>query len=561
MAITITTPVSYRVFQRSGTTGSIAITGTYTGSPTAIEASFNGGGYATIDASPAGGNYAGTLSGQAQGQGTLTVRFTNDNAQNASVTLIGIGDIYLIGGQSNACGETTANNEYYHPTLKAGLFGNDYNWKQLVDPSDSNAGQVDAVSSDTVGGSAWLPLATYLMAHENVPVAFVPCAKVGSVIADWQPAANHQDRTTLYGSMNYRGQQTGAKAVLFWQGESDSVNGTAEATYNSNLDTLANAVNTDLGVKLVVCKIFNLDQAPWTSDNTKVNNAINTAWGDNSNVIAGPDFSDLAMTHINGIHYGNDTVYLIASRWFQAIQAGFGWTPTNHYVQSNADWASSNTAVAFKKAVTAHNTIIVVVTQYGGTAIDLNSVSDGTNTYHLIGSVTAYSGDGNFRLGYYYAYDVAAGATTVTVTADGTPTVSIHEYSGLTTADPLDRQTTGQDTSGAVTSGNTANTTQADEIIFGVMAMYAGSNDFSQPGTDYTLREQWPQPTNQNCHMTEDRTVSSTGPYAATFTQGVDGGWIAKVATFKLAAVLSDLNVDVEPANAAYAVSSVKIVG
>lgn len=558
MTTTITTPVQYRVFQRSGTTGSIAITGTYSGgTPTAIEASFNGGAYATIDAAPSGGNYSGTLSGQAQGQGTLTVRWTNNTSDNASVTYIGVGDVFLVGGQSNAVGEMVTNKPYYHPTLKAGLFGNDYAWKELADPTDSNSGQVDSVSSDaSVGGSAWLTLATYLMQDQGVPVAFVPCALVGSVISSWQPAANHQDRTTLYGSMNYRGQQTGCKAVLWWQGESDAVNGTSEATYNSNLDTLANAVASDLGVKLIPCKIFNLDQSPWTSDNTNVNNAIAAAWSDNSNVAEGPDFSDLAMSKIGGIHFGNDIAFLIASRWYQSIKLAFSYTQKNKYVQSASNWAATNTTVTFRKNVTSGNLIVVLAAQYGGTALASNSVSDNhSNTYTLIGSVTSYTGDSSLKCAMYYAYNVTGGSVTITVTAGGTPTVMAYEYSGITTSDPLDRQTTANTSTGdtAISSGNTSTTTQADELIVGFATPYLGTLSYPNPGTNFMLREAFPEPTNQEGSYSEDRIVSSTGAYAATFTQESADGYVCKIATFKLAAAVADLGINVSPGNSGMA--------
>jgi hypothetical protein len=81
--ITVSTPTD------SSTVGAnISISGTYGGdnAPTAIEASFNGGSYATIDAAPTGGTFSGVLSGQTPATGTLTVRWANDTAVNDTVT-------------------------------------------------------------------------------------------------------------------------------------------------------------------------------------------------------------------------------------------------------------------------------------------------------------------------------------------------------------------------------------------------------------------------------------------------------------------------------------------
>ena len=105
MPITVTSPQSYQILQRNGANvADIVISGTYSGTPTAIEASFRLGAWQTIVATPAGGVYSGTLTAQAVGQGTLTVRFTNDTSQAAQIINLGIGDVFLVAGQSNAAG-------------------------------------------------------------------------------------------------------------------------------------------------------------------------------------------------------------------------------------------------------------------------------------------------------------------------------------------------------------------------------------------------------------------------------------------------------------------------
>ena len=54
------------------------------------------------------------------------------------------------------------------------------------------------------GGSYWPLLATRIVAVTGRPTIFVPCALSATSMAQWQPGADHQDRTTLYGSMVYR---------------------------------------------------------------------------------------------------------------------------------------------------------------------------------------------------------------------------------------------------------------------------------------------------------------------------------------------------------------------
>jgi len=54
-----------------------------------------------IDTSPSGWTFSGTLLSQNQGQGTLIVRHSNDTSLSWSVDNVGIGDIFIISGQSN----------------------------------------------------------------------------------------------------------------------------------------------------------------------------------------------------------------------------------------------------------------------------------------------------------------------------------------------------------------------------------------------------------------------------------------------------------------------------
>ena len=160
--VTVTSPVAYQTFQRTGTTASIPISGTYSGTPTAIEASFNGGAYATIDASPSGGTFSGTLASQSQGQGTLTVRYTNDTGVTDTVADVGIGDVYLVLGDSIAEGRGT-NAQSHGWTTKATNYRQDNLWKEGNDPMDTN----------TTIGSHWPLLAKHIMQSEGVPVAMM----------------------------------------------------------------------------------------------------------------------------------------------------------------------------------------------------------------------------------------------------------------------------------------------------------------------------------------------------------------------------------------------------
>ena len=265
----IITPEPFQVLQRDGSDqADIAVSGTYSGfQPTAIEARFNGGEWVTIDAAPSGGAFSGTLSNQAAGQGTLEVRDTVLSEIDAQLTPLGIGDVFIGAGQSNMLGGVGELDTY--------------GGSLIVCAYDVDAGSWYATPTERSG---WLMVWSQHETAEAVPVGFANVAVSASRIASWEKGAGDDYYTRITDAYAAIGD---AKAVLWQQGEGDALDGTAEATYNTALDGIANNLNGDIGLIMMVAKIHNISGR----DETAVNTAINTAWGDNANVLTGPDFS------------------------------------------------------------------------------------------------------------------------------------------------------------------------------------------------------------------------------------------------------------------------------
>lgn len=333
--IALTAPVAYQLFQRQGGRADIVITGTYTGNPAAIEANWSGNGlsYTTIVSSPSGGSFSGKLANQPTGFGTLTVRFTSNTSVNASATNVCVGDCYVIAGQSNASGRGTNNQNYTSPRgIPAVMFGNDYTWKALADPTDSTTSQVDSVSATNdsgAHGSIWPLVANALVNATGVPVAFIPCASGGTQInvsspGGWLPGTNHFDRTTLYGSMAYRAANCGSngvRAVLWLQGESDL--SMTQAQYNTALNALAANVQADLRVPLMPAILFNTISPAASATNVQAGQRQSiqqTAY-----VAAGPDLTSVTSDDVSGgLHlYGDSVLQAAAALWASAMQAAF----------------------------------------------------------------------------------------------------------------------------------------------------------------------------------------------------------------------------------------------
>lgn len=316
-AITITSPVPYLVYQRHGGVSNIPVRGTTDATGT-IEARFNGGDWQPI-AQTAGGAFSGMLENQPQGQGALEIRLAEAPDVTAAVPYVGIGDVFMIAGQSNASGRGDHPQSAGHDWLKAALFGNDYLWHELTDPTDSHAGQLDSVSVDfEAAGSVWTLVAGHYMGATGVPVAFVPAAKGGSSVTAWLPARDPFNRATLYGSMAYRARLTGAKAVLWWQGETDALDGMVQADYQRQFQQVATAIRRDLGIPIMPALLHNSMAIPDDAE-AEIRRAVVEAANALDTVLLGPDLSDLASD--DQYHLRSDTnLQIAAERWWRAMQ-------------------------------------------------------------------------------------------------------------------------------------------------------------------------------------------------------------------------------------------------
>lgn len=209
------------------------------------------------------------------------------------------------------------------------MFGNDYRWKPITDPTDDPTLQVDAVSKDSglsgAFGSPWPIVASTLADQLHCPIAIIQTALGGTASFAWQPGLNPYDRSTLFGSMLFRS-IAGVRAILVHQGESDALNLTSQTVYNARLNTFANTVHAQLGVKVLWARLQNSAGALDFAEDT-INAAINDAIANNSNVLAGPD---LRIYHSEDeFHFRtNVAINNLAQAWVGSINsaaAAEGW--------------------------------------------------------------------------------------------------------------------------------------------------------------------------------------------------------------------------------------------
>lgn len=329
-ALTIITPRPFHVFQRlTATTGSILIDGVYHGADTGpMEASFNGGAYAQVATNLKNGDpFSWTLTGQTAGQGTLTVRRVNKASDSKTVSTVGIGDVFILIGQSNTNEQGSSFQTYTHATLKSSAFAKSTN---TTGWSDLNA----------ACGAFWPLFATSYMAAKGLPCAFINAGLGGTSSTDWlSNSATLQNSTVLPMAAN-RNAYNRAKAIIQGAktnghsgivigglGENDIIAAMALATTQSNLSTITSQFNTDFGGKIAWWKVQLIKGTGGTPvyDRTNYNGAIAALWLLGGNFASGLDLSDLAADEENPGSYwlhmkSSATLQTIAARVWALVQ-------------------------------------------------------------------------------------------------------------------------------------------------------------------------------------------------------------------------------------------------
>lgn len=340
----------YKVFQRDANDQyDFNLSGTYTGNPTAIEASFDGNVYTVIDSNPTGGSWSGVLENQTVGQGRLSVRFTNDSAAEDGVDDIGVGDVYVVAGQSNAEGHALTAQSYTTVAPTASVFPTVYTeddiWKIGNDDTDPG-GDV---------GSVWPILGGYIVEHTGIPVSFITTATGATGLVT---PPNWQNGAAAYNVMPNQVNEANpnaVKAVLWFQGESDAFYRVNRNAYKAGLEQLLIDIHTDLpGTPDLVPGVigaWSLAQGGANNPTTEdIRLATIDAWNDNPNILNGPQTYDIQISNDgigDHIHFqSDDEIQTLGFRWWKALE--------NHYysgtsgrgpVISSAELISGNTQI------------------------------------------------------------------------------------------------------------------------------------------------------------------------------------------------------------------------
>lgn len=256
----------------------------------------------------------------------VSIQFFASSGQEISgftTAMFSVGDVFLVAGQSNAAthGQTAtrsvvAVNKTFSPETKI--------WSALNDP-------LPMATAQDNGGSPWPAFADALATTLSVPVAVASAAWGGSSLDHWIsggiPAANNSApliERLILAAQAVPGCQF--KAVLWHQGESDSIAKTSTASYKSKLIQLRQTfvARTGCDKPWVVARVgFVPDDYNIAATHIENVRTAQTQLWSTTGFRQGPDTDLLtAKSHrYDGIHFSTSALKIHGLLWHDKVRA------------------------------------------------------------------------------------------------------------------------------------------------------------------------------------------------------------------------------------------------
>jgi hypothetical protein len=343
--ISLTYPANRTVFQRDkNNSATIYIAGNFTEAVDRIEAQLvpvqggNQSGWITIQANPQGGYFSGSIDWSG-GWYTLEVRAWRGDRQmgSAAVSRVGVGEVFLIAGQSNAQGYQNyggpgANDDRVN-TINH--YTNDAPGDQLPIPQFSRLDQNSFISPRGNSSWAWGRLGDQLANRLGVPILFYNAAWYGSAIRNWRESISGGTNSVWngepfpagapYGSLRLAMQHyvsvTGVRAVLWLQGESDNHANTSREAYLNDLRAIIQQSRQESG-RNISWVVARTSYDGKTTD-PPIIDAQNAVISTVSNVHAGPNTDDIQRNRPDGIHFQNEGLVQLGDAWNSSLTNDF----------------------------------------------------------------------------------------------------------------------------------------------------------------------------------------------------------------------------------------------
>jgi Secretion system C-terminal sorting domain len=357
--LTVSFPTNRIVFQRNNENfGFVNIVGSYTQTIDKVEAKLTpiiaGQGTATDWELVQGKVKAGYFTGKIKGQGgwyKLDVRAVKDNIvlQTVSIEKVGIGEVFIALGQSNAQGIPN-----YGAKGATDDRVNTINFQNsdVLDPLPENLNFVqlsDNVNVAPQGDGPWCygELGDRLVKRLNVPVAFFNEGLLLVSVINWRESAEGQPTfnfvldvggrfqlpkglpyINLKNTLQYYASLMGVRSLLWIQGETDnSPNRLSADVYANHLQRVIDISRADFDENLtwVVARTSLTYLAPSNPEIIGGQNRIINKAG--NNVFAGPFTDNLQVPRFDNVHFqnvpGNMGISLLAENWDKSLDDNF----------------------------------------------------------------------------------------------------------------------------------------------------------------------------------------------------------------------------------------------
>lgn len=371
--ITVSHPISNAVYQRNSVNqANLIISGSYSQPiATAIQARLLNASNATpipgydwsiIQENPTMGYFSGQFSNVPAGWYTLEIRSLRSGTvlEATTVNRVGIGDVFMIAGQSNGQGYLdNSNNPIGLASNSEKVVTHDYGVycsnENLPLPVMSQI--LELTKPSTAGFASWCygRLGENIVNSTGFPVAFFNSGASGSTSDNWKVSSDGGTTNNIFTGqqfcstvdenngrpysiglpysnfkrgLNYYNSLFGARAVLWHQGESDKVQNVSASTYQTNVNYVIAKSRNDFSNNLpwVISRASFIDGAPSTVITGAQTGLINNA----NQIFAGPETDGINNNSVAGsrdninLHFSKIVgMPLLADAWSSYLNSSF----------------------------------------------------------------------------------------------------------------------------------------------------------------------------------------------------------------------------------------------
>jgi hypothetical protein len=367
--ITIAEPLNNGVYQRNSVSqANLSISGTYSQTfvssiqarlvDTTNQLPISGFDWTTIHNLPVMGYFRGQLVNVPAGWYILEIRaiYGGTVVETATLNRVGIGDVFMIAGQSNAQGYFLIDPPYTPQGIGAeddrvithdnGIYCSS---EDLPFPTLTKLTQY--VKPGTAGRAAWAygKLGDEIVAKTGFPVVFYNSGASGASSENWKVSSDglptnnpftnitfcthpgeNQGRPWSVGmpysnfkrGLNYYNSMFGARSILWHQGESDNYLDTVTTTqYQNNLNYLITKSRTDFnaGLPWVIARASYINNSPSAAIIAAQTNIINPS----NQIFAGPSTDAINNNTVTG---SRDGINLHFIETIGLLQLAYAWS-------------------------------------------------------------------------------------------------------------------------------------------------------------------------------------------------------------------------------------------